>query len=458
MLASLATLILAVASPTFRALAEHIERSGGLVGAIADGEDQNGVRGLHATAAIPVGEPLLVLPPGAYLTSAAEPTCTESSTWALEPPLKPFERLLIALLEARAADGQHHVYLSSLPARVDLLRDWSPDELALLQSDWLATAAASQRTHCEGTCSRLDAMLTTLYPDAEARREALWWAEAMVRSRALGVEDDKMVLLPIFDLINHRSRRRRAPGPAAERRQVQDGGTATEEREKRKEEVLADPTDAPPSLVVTDDGGIVLLAGADLSAGQPIEIEYRQEAGGNGALLLEYGFAEALPAGVPPRELVHVPLHLPHGVSEEEVLLGSDAHDAHAIATLGAALRASSSSAGGGSSSGSGRREDAAVAAALLERVEAVRAHMPTTEADDARELARLDGAPPPPSAIRIERRRAALHFRVAQKRQLASTARALREYLREEAAHESAHAKTTTVHDALREARHARD
>ena len=40
----------------------------------------------------------------------------------------------------------------------------------------------------------------------------------------------------------------------------------------------------------------------------------------------------------------------------------------------------------------------------------------------------------------------------------LASTARALREYLREEAAHESAHAKTTTVHDALREARHARD
>ena len=273
----------ALSHEAFEKLRQAITSRGGLVGSLSDGLDASGTRGLIATEDIPQGEPLLVLPPGTYLTTSESIFDARSLEWyesvdmaaaQLSPPLKPFERLLMMLLFAKS-EGEYHdlaAYLNTLPSSVDLLRDWSDAELDLLQSDSLKEAAISQAAHVERTCSRLESLLVERYPKEAERHAALTWGESIVRSRSLAVPGaSDLLMLPIFDFMNHRSRRREGAAIA--------------------------PSDSPPpQLVMTEDGGVVLLSGCDLKAGEPIEIEYLQESGGgNRDLLLEYGFAEVLP-------------------------------------------------------------------------------------------------------------------------------------------------------------------
>ena len=187
------------ASSTFETLARAITSRGGLVASISEGLDASGARGLRARADIPPGEPLLVLPPGTFLTTSENAfdarmlewyEAVESRAHQLEPPLKPFELLLMMLVHAKAAGSQHDLapYLDTLPSYVDLLRDWSYAELQLLQSDSLSEAASSQAAHCERTCNRLDGLVAEDYPDAAERREILKWADSIVRSRAVAVQ------------------------------------------------------------------------------------------------------------------------------------------------------------------------------------------------------------------------------------------------------------------------------
>ena len=167
-----------------------ITSRGGLVGSLSDGLDASGTRGLIATEDIPQGEPLLVLPPGTYLTTSESIFDARSLEWyeavdtaaaQLSPPLKPFERLLMMLLFAKS-EGEYHdlaAYLNTLPSSVDLLRDWSDEELDLhrairsgggINRRPMSSARAPARESSER------------YPNEAERHAALKWGESIVRS------------------------------------------------------------------------------------------------------------------------------------------------------------------------------------------------------------------------------------------------------------------------------------
>jgi hypothetical protein len=427
-------------SVTFKALAAFIENSGGLVAdQLSDGVDeQTGVRGLFVTGSLAAGEPLLVIPPGAYIEASDDDDDDDVPSGGTDPKgaLKTFERLIVRLLAEWQGQSQLEPYLASLPTSVPLLRDWSDTELLALQDARLVAAAASQREHCDRTFRRVEERLATWYPGAEERRRAFDWAESIVRSRSLDVSDSgsgvrRMLLLPVFDLCNHHSR------SALTTREGGDGGPQT-----------AAEDGTPPSLVVTNDGGVVMLAGRDLSPGEEVTIEYHT-AGGNAALLLNYGFAEYLELSQPGTEVLHVQLpweptttaHLQRtcddctdaGIASVptepamELALGSDEMDARALALLDSHL-ASLQAAAQAQEREVGREEqERLICALLLEAVEEALKERASTEAEDRATLTSIRSGLLADDSGRLA---AALHFRIGQKRQLHRTAAALRALL----------------------------
>ena len=408
-------------SENFQALVNFVQQAGGLVAdVLADGVDADtGVRGLFVTGPMIKGEPLLVLPPGCYI-EADDHDRDNASEASDGMDLKVFERLILKLLaeQQKLSVSPLKPYLATLPLSVPLLRDWSAKDLRLLQSESLEARAASQREHCERTFSKLESRLVDWYPYQDDRRRAFDWAESIVRSRALDVSDRqsgvrRMLLLPVFDLCNHRSRRSGSVGGAARMEAGVEAGVEASGEE-----------DTPPSLVVTDDGGVVMLAGRDLAAGDEVTIEYQTE-GGNANLLLEYGFAEHLSSNQPGTEVLHVSTrHLPAALTTvaptactEQLSLGSDALDVSAVAKLRSLLSAGVE----------GDPSSELLCTSLLACVQGTLNYFPSALSSDRDELARLQrGETDDPSGCL----RVALHYRIAQKRQLTRTATALRELL----------------------------
>lgn len=443
-------------SATFQSLATFVAQTGGLVAdALSDGVDvDTGVRGLFVTEVVAKGDPLLVLPPGSYIgASNDEDDHHDDGMHGGElGSLRVFERLIVRLLEAcrNKTQSQLRPYLDSLPTSVPLLRDWSAEELRSLQSASLEASAVSQQEHCERTFRRLETLLAEWYSDAEERRHAFDWAESIVRSRALDVSDDasgvrRMVLLPVFDLCNHRSRSRIYGAP--------DRGDPTGG---------ADVGNEPPSLVVTNDGGVVMLAGHELSAGEELTIEYHS-VGGNAALLRDYGFAELLAPWQPGSEELRLSAPcdgraaLPSAIKLEEatpadvegavvggdiadgacteqglteqgvdIHLGTDGSELQALSKIHMLLQSRAAADVGGADEEE-EVVEVGVCAALLVCVEATLKDYPSTEHDDREALARVQSGQTRDPTGRL---RAALHFRLGQKRQLARTATALRDIL----------------------------
>ena len=414
-------------SATFKSLAQLIHERGGFVAEqLCDGADVDGLRGLYVTGKMSKDETLLVLPPGSCLASDDDvPALTGN-----QPPLKPFERLIVLLLHRSCqSDAPLSAYFASLPAHVDLLRDWTADELTRLQSAQLVQRVSEQRAHCERTFRRVEELLVRWYPEACKRRKAFDWAESIIRSRTLAAPDSssssigeqRMLLLPTFDLCNHRSRRCKDDATSS-------GGAqdASCEQDGSVDEV------APPTLVVTDDGGVVMLASCELAPGDELTIEYGSE--GNAALLLNYGFAENLAGHQPGAERLHLPLATGAGSAADaeaaakaaaeveggtvgaapyEICIGSEELDSRAVAAL-RSLRT-------GESSVDDLSVEHSACESMLACVNEAVAQLPSTEVSDRSELANLDDSADPSG-----RRRMALHYRIAQKRQLTRVSMAL--------------------------------
>ena len=413
---------LPAAAPSFALLAEQITRQGGVVhGHLADGLDARGLRGLFARGDIDAGEPLLALAPGSFLGACSADADDH------ERGLKPFERLILALLREVKAGGAspHAIYLATLPEHVELLRDWSERELSWLQCERLVAAAVSQRKHHERTFHRLDGFLAPLYEDAAERRRAFSWAESIVRSRALGYDSEgqsHLWLLPIFDLCNHRSPTGGGSGGGSGGGGGGGGGKT------------------PPALVYTEDGGIVFLAGSPLEAGDEVCITYCED--GNAALLLQYGFAELLGEEQQGYERLHVPVDTkeargvvaaavaaagcevePVALDAPPLLLGSEELDAAAISELRCLLPE--------------QCDEGALASTLLGLLACARDAYATSDADDVREMevaaqcvqtreVEGGGGTEEEEEGSGTRWLMALTFRLGQKRQLCRTIRAV--------------------------------
>ena len=240
------------------ALGRWIEREGGLVGPIQI-SSRGGLRGLFVSEAVAAGTPLLAVPRHCTLHSDAVADDDASA-------LRPHERLMLALLQARAAaarapDDGLSLYVASIPTEIPLLRDWPDGALDALArqntaASALAEAARAQRGAAARSCARVVAH-APFADDADLR-----WAEAAVRSRALDTSaaggPRTLQLVPIFDMCNHR--------PAA-----------------------ADADASRRVVEVTSDGVAVLTAPEALRAGDEIAFPY-DAGGGNAELLLDYGF------------------------------------------------------------------------------------------------------------------------------------------------------------------------
>ena len=236
--------------------------AGAMIGSVRL-EEQSGVRGLYITKAVQAGEPLIAVPPQCTLVAHAE------------AGLKAHEALALKLLKVASAK-EFPQYLETLPTEVPLLRDWTDAELAQLEAPSLASAAIAQRKYAEDMVRRLIPRAIDLYDGDEAKAAAaLRWAERIIRSRThgwtakSGPAQANLQLVPLIDMCNHCS-----------------DGSGEEEAEASR----ADP------LSIMACGTVLLCAGTDLAPGDEVTFSYRPAAEGNGALLLDYGFA-ILPSG-----------------------------------------------------------------------------------------------------------------------------------------------------------------
>ena len=288
------------------------------------------------------------------------------------------------------------------------MRELSPvcacRRLAQLQSASLHAAALSQRQHLGNTCRRLLPLLAASErsPASDAERlEVLAWAESIVRSRALTIADqatsspERMLLLPAFDLCNHRSR-----GPA--------------EREA-----------SGPTVVVAGDGTVVFAAGAPLAAGEGVALEY--QARGNAALLLDYGFAEPLTPLAPGTERLAL-LHTRDGAAPARLTLSAARLDGLLAAARAAARRSCDAAS-------AEANEPASLALhacnAILASCRAKLRAMPTSLEEDDASLASL-GRPAGGASEALLRRRHALHFRMGRKQLLRAVMARIEEALRD--------------------------
>ena len=184
-----------------------------------------------------------------------------------------------------------------------------------------------------------------------------------------------------------------------------------------------------------------------------MHITYRSE--GNAKLLLDYGFAEDLaltpPAGgitypsyeavrlaLPPTTLAKVTTFVigqgklsQDGASvARTLLLGTEANDEAALATLRRQLAPAYSNDAAADADAWEAGLDRAVCAALLAACEGELRRLPTSEAEDRAALqsleSSLESAAPPPDGVEAGRWRNALAFRLGQKAHLAAMSQAL--------------------------------
>ena len=243
-------------------LARWVESKGGFVSPALVSEKRFGRRGLYVSVPVVAGEVLLTVPQ----------QCCISAEFDAQFGLSLHE-LAVARLLGATSRGEHAEYLEALPTAEPLLASWRAEELRELHSPALVAAARVQR-------ARVSQTIETLRPwvSSELPTSTIEWAERMVRSRALRFEPgwdglrSSLCMVPLIDLANHAT-----PGAAEEA-----AGTYVD----------------PVCLVGSVDGAqglAVLRAARDMSAGDEACFPYRRE--GNGALLLDYGFAEAPCAG-----------------------------------------------------------------------------------------------------------------------------------------------------------------
>ena len=299
------------------ALACSVLARGGYIGPVRCGVNADGVRGLFATADVAPGMPLLAVPSACTLCAAASGSGVDSAVadghGAAGLGTATHEALMVELLRARAAASTadvatagHARYLAALPETVELLRDWSAEELAALRCDELAARARTQREWAQRTVASVSKACEAMgVPCDDA---AVEWAERIVRSRAVQDSDAAsgaraLRLVPLLDLANHRG----------------------------AEVAAAEPPVAP--ILHMADGMIALCATGPLKRGDEVTFAYREgmyahmctpscvchahgmhtqvtfayrEGITDAELLLDYGFAERVRRGeamppAPPR-------------------------------------------------------------------------------------------------------------------------------------------------------------
>ena len=405
------------------ALLRWCEESGGFVGAIAI-EEREGMRGLFVTQDVAAGERLLSVPRACTLSAAEAPECGLSLA----------QLCACGLLGAKAR-GEQGAYMASLPTEEPLLCDWSDSELSALCSPMLSADAAAQRAY---VAESLEQIRPWVAPTVTA--DEIAWAERMVRSRALAFDfgwDGRptLSLVPIIDLANHAT-----PMPTA----VGDSSWAVE----------------PVQLDEVEEA-VHLVAPTDLRAGSEVCICYRFE-GGNGALLLNYGFAvaprandtwshERLQIGTAAAAAVAAGVVAKAGLDEQvqdggggcDLVIGSDDDDAYAVRMLQLwlrrALQANEGTAAGEVNNNiTAATLDRATCEALLAACEGELERLACAE--EALELAlslEATGGAGVAAVAEISPSRlvAATSFRLAQRGQLTRTVSALRRALAEKEA-----------------------
>ena len=390
-------------------LCAFVASQGGLVGPLQP-ETHGSLRGLYTTRPVDAGEPLLGIPACCSLSSEnglGEVTVGGSS-------LKAHERLIVSLLrEKQSPSPLCELYLPTLPDSIPLLRDWSEHELHELQSPSIVEEVASQLEHVERSLERLAPQLEPLYPCSSSRRDAFLWAESVVRSRALSDGRGELVLWPLFDLANHASPRR--PRPVAG---------------QRCDEGAAVPPEEPlRPVMLMSDGFLVLRAASAMGEREEISFSYGDE--GNGGLLRDYGFAELLDKAQPGTEVLRLSVPLPCAPGVIVVRTGSASLDRDAVAAVRAAIRrCSARGAGAGPQSKltlarEQIRDELAVCEALQAACARAMREAGSTYEEDLASLAALDSGAGGSGGAPVDangRRRSALHYRLAQKRQLRAT------------------------------------
>ena len=268
------------------ALVRWIEERGGHVSDSIAIERREGLRGIFTTADVSAGDLLMTIPMD----------CTISATENPEFGLT-LAQLCACRLGGAMARNEFSEYIDSLPPSEPVLCDWSDDELSQLCSPALVAEAAAQRDYVQTSIEQMRPWVSGELSDRD-----IAWAERMVRTRALSFEygwkgQRTMCLVPLIDLANHRT-------PQA--------------------------SQIEPVQIDLEAEAVRLVAPTHLSKGSEIQICYRLE--GNGALLLDYGFAETPQAG--------------DRVSYEQLRLGSPAAAAEAAGLIVDAAEAAAASGG----------------------------------------------------------------------------------------------------------------
>ena len=177
------------------ALGQWIQAEGGFISNRVAVKAPGGRRGLYVTEAVSAGAELARVPKSCLIFAEEFDLQPE---WGLS-----LGEFLTAGLGGAKQRGEKSPYIDALPASEELLADWKPAELAMLQSPRLEREARSQADHRRGMVSNVAKWV----PNADA--SMLGWAETMVRSRALTFESgwqgsEMMCMVPFVDLANHR--------------------------------------------------------------------------------------------------------------------------------------------------------------------------------------------------------------------------------------------------------------
>ncbi|KAL1529718.1 hypothetical protein AB1Y20_000655 [Prymnesium parvum] len=253
-----------------------------------------------------------------------------------------------------AATGDKALYRATMPRSVPLLRDWSDTDLLELQSDELCAAVWSQREHLRRTCERVMCAWAQRHPTlSPPTTEQLHWAESIVRSRSLASAegmDRAMMLVPLFDLCNHKAQSPRGVG-----------------------------SEHQPPVLLTSDGVVVLCSRNDLKLGEEVHIEYCDE--GNWGLLRDYGFT--MPVGRTGQDASLEELHIGGAA---QLVIGSPELDRVAVRRAQEELCSMLFTERVDSAAGALRRE-AETIAAVRDACAAALLQKPTSEAQDAIEL-----------------------------------------------------------------------
>jgi hypothetical protein len=336
------------------AFAEWLRSAGGFLHPSLDlfGALPHGDRGVVATAAIPEGEQLLLIPrhlclhvpqagdtaAGGHAAAPPDDSPALAAIAALDPAPSPiFATVLLLMAErARGAASAFAPYLGVLPEAHDCLLSWTDEErqglagtgarrarslqlcahAALMRAEpasdvyilvLLLARAALERGPADDPAaavharevSPLCASRPDVWPPAACGAAAFEWAMGMVQSRAFHLVADNwltrareegaaLYLIPAIDMLNHATR------PEARN---------TELRMSSEE---ATATCGRPPREVTLRGFFTMRAERAVAPGEQVLHTYGDLS--DAALLQTFGFVEELGEGGNPHNQVHLPL------------------------------------------------------------------------------------------------------------------------------------------------------